>query len=186
MPSFDLSIATSFPRPSLHTAPVSGRAALDRMLTAIDSVVRSGGPATDKRVAAVLAGYATIPDLLDGVDCTPSRSRYTRALLEDGRSHCVLALVWGPGQVSPVHGHRTWCALAVQRGVLIETNFRHGDGGLHLTGSRSLHAGDVSHEPARTGVHRIASLGASVAISLHVYGTSYDRLGVAVNDVRAA
>jgi 3-mercaptopropionate dioxygenase len=164
----------------------SGRAARRGMFKEIDRIVRSGADMVHLRVAEVLAASAAVPDLLDGVDCTPSRERYARVLLMDGQAHCVVALVWSPGQMSPVHGHLTWCALAVHRGALTETHFRHADGGLQTTGAHLLRPRDFSHEPGRSGIHRVANLGTEVAISLHVYATNYDWLGRAVNDVLAA
>ena len=156
-----------------------------RMFSAIDRVVRSGADMPDLRVAEVLTEFAVVPDLLDQVDCTPSTERYARVLLKDGPTHCVLALVWSPGQMSPIHAHRTWCALAVHRGALTETYFEHADGRLQATRSRLLRACDSSHDSGQTGIHRVANLGPEVAVSLHVYGTSYDRLGLAVNEVLA-
>jgi len=165
---------------------LSGHLQRLRMFSAIDGVVRSDADMPDLRVAEVLTEFAVVPDLLDGVDCTPSEKRYARVLLKDSPTHCVLAIVWSPGQMSPVHAHRTWCALAVHRGTLTETHFEHADGGLQATRSHLLRPCDSSHEPGQTGIHRVANLGAEVAVSLHVYGTSYDRLGLAVNHVLAA
>lgn len=165
---------------------LSGQLQRLRMFSAIGRVVSSGSHMPDLRVAEMLTEFAVVPDLLDGVDCTPSAERYARVLLKDSPTHCVLAIVWSPGQMSPVHAHRTWCALAVHRGALTETYFQQDAGGLQATRSHLLRECDCSHEPGQTGIHRVANLGAEVAVSLHVYGTSYDRLGLAVNHVLAA
>jgi predicted metal-dependent enzyme (double-stranded beta helix superfamily) len=164
--------------------PPSWPTPLSQMLTSIDSVIRSGGASPDRRLAAVLARHVGAPDLLNGIDCQPSRTGYARHLLESGDKHCVIAIAWLPGQMTPVHGHRTWCALGVYSGCLTETNFEHGDHGLTLNSSRQLRAGDLSHAPAGGAIHRIANLGTELAISIHAYGAPYDRLGHDVNDVR--
>jgi predicted metal-dependent enzyme (double-stranded beta helix superfamily) len=169
----------------LRTERLSDPSQRLRMFSAIGRIVRSGADLPDSRVAEVLTAYAAIPDLLDGLDCTPSPERYVRVLLNEARTHCVMAVVWSPGQMSPVHAHRTWCALAVHRGALTEIHFEHTDDGLRATGAHLLRSGAFSHEPGRKGIHRVANLGVEVAISLHVYGTSYDRLGLTVNDVLA-
>jgi predicted metal-dependent enzyme (double-stranded beta helix superfamily) len=56
---------------------------------------------------------------------------------------------------------------------------------LRLIRSRQLREGALSHAPAGGAIHRVANLGTEIAISIHVYGVPYDRLGHDVNDVRA-
>jgi 3-mercaptopropionate dioxygenase len=47
--------------------------------------------------------------------------------------------------------------------------------------------GDASHAVAAPDViHRLANLGTETAVSIHVYGARYDRLGEQVNHVWAA
>jgi predicted metal-dependent enzyme (double-stranded beta helix superfamily) len=168
----------------LSPAP-SRQTPLQLMLAEIAAVVRDARSATERRLATVLAHHVSAPDLLDGIICPPSRTRYSRHLLHGDESHCVLAIVWMPGQMSPVHGHRTWCTLGVHRGSLTETMFRDGDEGLRLIRSRQLREGALSHAPAGGAIHRVANLGTQIAISIHVYGVPYERLGHDVNDVRA-
>jgi predicted metal-dependent enzyme (double-stranded beta helix superfamily) len=89
--------------------------------------------------------------------------------------------------MSPVHGHRTWCAFGVHRGCLVESFFRL-EGELPVQ-ARCLQrgAGAVSHGPADpASIHRLANLGTGTAVSIHVYGAAFDRLGEAVNRVWAA
>jgi predicted metal-dependent enzyme (double-stranded beta helix superfamily) len=53
--------------------------------------------------------------------------------------------------------------------------------------STQLQVGDISHAPAEPGaIHRLANLGTETAISIHVYGARFDRLGHAVNRIWAA
>ena len=140
-------------------------------------------------VAAALAPYLDHPDLLEGRACPCNPQRYQRHLLHaDAQGgYAVVAIVWTPGQMSPVHGHRTWCALGVHRGWLTETFFAPRDGIAVPTNCKPLRPGSLSHAAADPhAIHRIANLGTQEAVSLHVYGVSYDRFGDGVNEVWAA
>ena len=55
-----------------------------------------------------------------------SPDTYTRHLVhaDPYERFSVMLLVWRPGQNSPVHGHRTWCAYRVLRGTLSERHYR--------------------------------------------------------------
>jgi len=171
--------------PSQHFAPQASKTPLHEMLAGIAAAISCRRASPEKLLAPVLARHVSAPDLLDNVACPPSKARYARHLLDGGDNHCVLAIVWMPGQMSPVHGHHTWCALGVHRGSLSETVFKPGDGGLRLLRSRQLREGALSCAPAGGSIHRIANLGTDIAISIHVYGVPFDRLGHGVNDVRS-
>lgn len=151
----------------------------------IAAIVGSGD---DNRVAPgiaeVLRGHVTDPALLAGFPCTGSRERYTRHLIHAGAGFSVLALVWLPGQQSSVHSHNAWCALGVQQGELVETSYR--PPALRVRGRRRLRVGMTSHGAAGdTACHRIANVGTEAAISIHVYGIDFDRLGQSLNRVWA-
>jgi predicted metal-dependent enzyme (double-stranded beta helix superfamily) len=138
------------------------------------------------RVASALLPYLKLPDLLRGIPCPCSPDRYVRHLLHAAQDHTVLALVWRPGQMSPVHGHRSWCALGVHRGSMTETQFSLGALVPVPRACAQLGVGNISHAPAELGaIHRLANLGTEIAISIHVYGARYDRLGHEVNRVWA-
>jgi predicted metal-dependent enzyme (double-stranded beta helix superfamily) len=138
------------------------------------------------RVAAALLPYLDLPDLLRGVPCPCSPDRYVRHLLHSAEDYTVLALVWRPGQMSPVHGHRSWCALGIHRGSMTEMLFTLGAEGPVPRTCAQLEVGDTSHGPAEHGaIHRLANLGTETAVSIHVYGARYDRLGHDVNHIWA-
>jgi predicted metal-dependent enzyme (double-stranded beta helix superfamily) len=94
--------------------------------------------------------------------------------------------------MSPVHGHRTWCALGIVNGLLTETFFcREAQAGkgdiVRPVTCVARRPGDVSHAPASPdAIHRLANLGTEEAVSIHVYGVSYDDFGDGVNHVWAA
>jgi predicted metal-dependent enzyme (double-stranded beta helix superfamily) len=140
-----------------------------------------------RRVAAALLPYLDLPDLLQDVPCPCSPERYIRHLLHAAEDYTVLALVWRPGQMSPVHGHRSWCALGIHRGSMTEMQFTPGVQGPVPRSCVQLEIGDISHAPPEPdAIHRLANLGTETAISIHVYGARYDRLGQEVNQVWAA
>jgi len=157
---------------------------LSHTLARIDRAVRTSGTPDVVDLAEILAPAARTPDLLDGIALTPSSERYTRHLLHQGIGYSVLALVWMPGQVSPVHAHRTWCVLAVQQGCLTETLFRREAGRITADPARPLRSGDVSHSQATmTEAHQVANLSTEMAVSIHIYGAPFERLGQDVNHI---
>lgn len=98
----------------------------------------------------------------------------------------VVAIVWQPGQFSPIHAHYTWCAYHVVSGVLTERHYRwNSDAAIaQQTGSVVRRPGDVS--AGHAGLEQIHSLGNASdgpAISVHVYGIDGDRIATHVNRV---
>ncbi len=165
------------------------RPALARMLGDIAEAARSPIDGRDRVTAAALAPHLGDPDLLDSPCCQPGDARYVRHLLHqnDAAGYAVVAIVWMPGQMSPVHGHRTWCALGIQSGWLTETFFRPDGESARPVGCVGRGPGDVSHAPADPdAIHRIANLGTERAISIHVYGVCFDAFASGVNHVWAS
>lgn len=163
------------------------RTAMETMLAEVAAAARGEPASREARVAAALAAAAARPDLLDGRACHCSPERYVRHLLHadpDG-GYAVVALVWRPGQMSPVHAHKTWCAFAVHQGVLTETYYEAGDPPLPVA-TKLLAPGASNHGPADPRlIHRLANLSCRTAISIHCYGVGFDRFGEDVNLVLA-
>jgi 3-mercaptopropionate dioxygenase len=101
---------------------------------------------------------------------------------EPDGSFSVCAMVWRPGQQTPVHDHVTWCVVGVLQGAEHEELFalRRGGSALELSGRRVNLAGDVSSFAPPGDIHRVTNHGDGVAISLHVYGADITRLGTSV------
>jgi 3-mercaptopropionate dioxygenase len=170
----------------LGPVAMAGVSQLDLMLADIDRAVHATVQPDPARIAAALAPFLSDADLLNGVACPCDKTRYTRHLLGEGDGYCVLAITWRPGQMSPVHAHKAWCALGVHRGWLVESFFDAASGVARPVGCRPRGIGDVSQaEPDGNAIHRIANVGVADALSIHVYGASYDRLGADVNVVLA-
>jgi predicted metal-dependent enzyme (double-stranded beta helix superfamily) len=163
------------------------RTALETMLAGIAAAARRAPEARPAAVAEAIGALAAEPRLLEGRDCPCCPDRYVRHLLHtDAAGYAVVALVWRPGQMSPVHGHRTWCALGVHSGVLTETFYAPGDPPVP-SASRLLAPGGTSHGAADPRlIHRIANLSCRTAISIHCYGVAFDRFGEGVNEIHAA
>lgn len=170
----------------LSPAAMAGVTQLSLMLADIERAARATPQPDPERVAASLTSYLNDPDLLRGVVCPCDPAHYTRHLLGEGDGYCVLAIVWRPGQMSPVHAHKAWCALGVHRGWLVESFFDATAGEALPIGCRPCGVGAISHAAADgNAIHRIANVGVADALSIHVYGASYDRLGADVNFVLA-
>jgi len=164
------------------------RTALETMLARIAAAARGAAEARHGAIASALAEFVAEDGLLAGRDCPCSPDRYVRHLLhaDPAGEYAVVALVWRPGQMSPVHAHRTWCALGVHRGVLTETFFEGGDPP-RPTAARLLGPGATGHGPADPRlIHRLANLSCRIAVSIHCYGVEFERFGQDVNTVLAA
>jgi predicted metal-dependent enzyme (double-stranded beta helix superfamily) len=156
----------------------------------IEDAVGAEPSSPREAVARILEWRLTEPDLLDAVHCVGSPDRYTRHLVYAGPGFSILAVVWQPGQMSPIHSHRSWCVLGVRQGALVETCFtRDGSTGLRpsrlaLDSCRQLHPGSVSHSDGDDEhYHRVANLGVETAVSIHVYGVAFDQLGHGLNRI---
>jgi 3-mercaptopropionate dioxygenase len=159
---------------------------LQRMIFDVDRAAASPLSRRHKAVATVLQPYLGMPDLLRDTHCPCSPDRYVRHVLHAGEDYTILALVWRPGQMSPVHGHRSWCALGIHHGYMTETFFAPGPSGPIPRSCGERRVGNISHAPADpNAIHRLANLGTETAISIHVYGARHDRLGEQVNHVWA-
>lgn len=154
--------------------------ALDTMLAEIALAARAPLAERPAAVADAMAPFLRDPLLLDGRPCPDCPDRYIRHLLGTGEGYAVVALVWRPMQMSPVHAHRTWCAFGVHRGILTEHYY---DAATLRPHAASLRCeGDTCHGPADPSlIHRLGNCGAECATSIHVYGAAYERFGEDVN-----
>lgn len=94
----------------------------------------------------------------------------------------VCAVVWRPGQQTPIHDHVAWCVVGVLEGAESEELFalRDGETALEQVGSRVSMPGEVGGFAPPGDIHRVTNHGSGVAISLHVYGADIARLGSSV------
>lgn len=170
---------------------IAARSSLDTMVAEIRAVLAAGPAEPSAAVAEVLGAYAADPMLLAGRDCPCRAETYIRHLLheETEGGWAVAALVWRPGQMSPVHGHHVWCAVGFHRGILTETFYEPAGPGLPPTpcGTVLRRPGDVTCGPsAPDTIHRLANLGTETAVSIHAYGLPYARFCSDLNRILAA
>jgi predicted metal-dependent enzyme (double-stranded beta helix superfamily) len=135
-----------------------------------------------------------LAELLNERDVVPASARegspdhYTQHILHvaPDRSHSVVALVWYPGQVTPIHDHVSWCVVGVYEGEESQTLYHlaeDADGPCLVERGRET-AGRGSATallPPAENIHRVANAGSDRAISIHVYGADIERLGSSIN-----
>jgi predicted metal-dependent enzyme (double-stranded beta helix superfamily) len=113
----------------------------------------------------------------------PADDTYRQHLLHvsDCRRLSVVALVWRPGQRTPIHDHVSWCVVGVYRGIEHETHYQLVDGALVATESIQAHPGDVEALiPPAENIHEVEAAGPGLTISIHVYGADIELLGTSV------
>jgi len=140
---------------------------------------------TAELVAAQLRSHLPqAPELLTAADREGDGADYQCHVLhaEPDGTFSVTAMVWRPGQVTPIHDHVTWCVFGVLQGVEYEELFAVAADGRHLVevGRNEGRPGDVSGFAPPGDIHRVRNIGDRVAISLHVYGADINRLGSSV------
>ena len=126
------------------------------------------------------------PEILTEEQRSGDPARYRCHLLhaESDGSFSVVALVWRPGQATPIHDHVTWCVVGVMQGTEREERFTlRDDGWLEEAGVSDSRAGDVVGLVPPGDIHRVYNDGAQTAISLHIYGTDVSRLGSSVRRI---
>jgi predicted metal-dependent enzyme (double-stranded beta helix superfamily) len=159
---------------------------LDELVAAVRGVV--GGPGdwaeTARLVAGALERHLPTPKVLGPEQRIGDPERYLSHLLhiEDDGSFSILAVVWLPGQVTPIHDHVTWCVFGVVQGAEHEELFTLDEERACLVeaGSNTNRAGDVNGFAPPGDIHRVRNSSDETAISIHVYGTDVSRIGSSV------
>ena len=138
-------------------------------------------------IAARLAGLLEQDGWLAPEHQLPGTDRYRQHLLHvvPSRRLSVVALVWRPGQRTPIHDHVSWCVVGVYRGVERETRYRlveHGGAErLEYLDTIEAHPGHVEAlVPPAENIHVVEAGGRGLTISIHVYGADIERLGSSV------
>lgn len=159
------------------------------LLAALRRAVRQRGDwdQTSRRVARALRRQLPGPGILTATEREGDPAGYQSHLMhaEPDGSFSVVALVWRPGQITPIHDHVTWCVIGVLQGAEYEELFALREGGtvLEEVGANAGAPGDVSGFAPPGDIHRVCNRGTGVAISLHVYGADISRLGSSVRRV---
>ena len=131
-------------------------------------------PVVAEHLSRLIAGDDWLPDAWSASD----PDRYCQYLL-----HCdplerfsVVSFVWGPGQATPIHDHRTWGVIGMLRGRERSTAFsRERETSRLIEGeTRELLPGDIEFVSPRLGdIHRVCNAQVSEpSVSVHVYGAN--------------
>ena len=134
-----------------------------------------------KRGAALLRQLVAQGEWLPERFAQPDPTRYRQYLL-----HCnpverfsIVSFVWGPGQATPIHDHRTWGLVGMLRGAELVEDWERRPEGMKQTGTaRRLEPGQVDMiDPSLGEIHRVANAHADrISISIHVYGGNIGRI----------
>ncbi|MEU1283072.1 cysteine dioxygenase family protein [Kitasatospora sp. NPDC005856] len=166
------------------------------LISEIRAVVDRGLP---PELTAYLVGERLAPHLhadVDGPDALlapvhregdPQRYRQHVLHAEEDGSFSVVALVWLPGQQTPIHDHVSWCVAGVHQGQESETRYRLVSDGatarLVETENVAGPAGTVAAFAPPGDIHLVRNSCSSTAISIHVYGADVSRLGTSIRRV---
>ena len=160
------------------------QARLTDLVADLETAVR--GRATDAdtadAVARALTPYLGAEGLLSSEQREGDPERYRQHLLHvaDDGAFSVVALVWLPGQATPVHDHVCWCVVVVHEGDEEELRYRIEDRCL-VTTDRLVNArGEVSVALPPGDIHLVRNAGNELAISLHVYGADLRVSGTSI------
>jgi predicted metal-dependent enzyme (double-stranded beta helix superfamily) len=139
---------------------------------------------TARLVASALERHLPSPSMLTAEQRTGDPEAYKSEVLhsEPDGSFSIVALVWRPGQVTPIHDHVTWCVFGVIQGMEREELFELDEASASLVeaGHGLNRTGDVSGFAPPGDIHRVRNGGDQTAISIHVYGTDVSRVGSSV------
>ncbi len=149
------------------------------------------------RVARALRRHLPGPEILTPVQLRGAPDRYQTHLLhvEPGGSFSIAAMVWRPGQLTPIHDHVSWCVTGVLQGTEYEEIFTASPAPLPASGSapggrfltevvrRENPPGTVAGFTPPGDIHRVRNSGTGIAVSMHIYGADLSRLGSSIRRV---
>jgi 3-mercaptopropionate dioxygenase len=167
-------------------SPAPATVALADVVSAVRGAVRQGGDwqTTSKLVAEELRTHLPGPEILTATQREGDPGGYLSHVLhaEPDGSFSIVAMVWLPGQVTPIHDHVTWCVFGVLQGIEHEELFTLATGGQSLlrAGRADNTTGEVSGFAPPGDIHRVRNIGDGVTISLHIYGADISRLGCSI------
>ncbi|MET0577544.1 MAG: cysteine dioxygenase, partial [Ilumatobacteraceae bacterium] len=104
---------------------------MQALITDLDHItVRYPDDQRAAAVAAALVPYLGRRELLAPAHRRSSAQRYRTNVVHVGAggAYSIVALVWRPGQRTPIHSHRSWCVVGVHEGRELERTFGHRGG----------------------------------------------------------
>jgi predicted metal-dependent enzyme (double-stranded beta helix superfamily) len=159
---------------------------ISALADAVREAIAPGAGTIPERVAAQLRGHLPAADVLTAEQRLGDPRRYVQHLLhvEPDGGFSIVAVVWRPGQETPIHDHISWCVVGVIEGTENETVFevRAAAGRRWLVAAEMTEngPGSVSAFEPPGDIHYVRNAGPETAISLHVYGADIARLGSSI------
>jgi predicted metal-dependent enzyme (double-stranded beta helix superfamily) len=154
-----------------------------------DAIAQTSDPAALRGAGERLLGELVRHDDWLPPECAqPDPDRYRQYLLhcDSAQRFCVVSFVWGPGQSTPVHDHRTWGLIGMLRGTEVSQFYRRDDrAGILADGPpERLDPGDIAWVSPETGdIHQVCNgLSDRPSISIHVYGANIGAVARATYD----
>jgi 3-mercaptopropionate dioxygenase len=166
---------------TLTTPTDSTTAPMGALIRQLDRATRGAVRPAD--VAAALRPHLGSDGLLAPSHRRSSADGYRTNVVHVHRAgrYSVLALVWRPGQRTPIHSHASWCVVGVHEGAELERSFRGAEHGVLELGRRTMHAGEVAWlDAGDDDIHEVANAAATTTISIHVYGLDYRTAGSSI------
>ncbi|MGW1679613.1 cysteine dioxygenase [Saccharopolyspora sp. NPDC002376] len=168
---------------AMHRTPL-----LAELVSTVRDVVRLERPPAESAqlVARQLEPFLARPNLLPAEYRAGDPERYRQHIVhaEPDGSFSVVALVWQPGQQTPIHDHVAWCVTGVYEGAETERRYElRGQG----TTARLVPTADVINGTGTAcgfappgDIHLVRNAEESTVISIHVYGADISKLGTSV------
>ena len=161
---------------------------LGRLISAVRAVVNAETDAKriGRAVADLLQPYLHFDGFLTAEQLEPDEIKYRQHILhvEPDGSFSIVALVWLPGQATPIHDHVSWCVVGVHRGEEHETVYEiaggENDPHLVVSGRTVSPAGTAVALVPPGDIHHVANNGRELAVSLHIYGADISVLGSSI------
>lgn len=167
-------------------------APLARFTDAMDrAVAASGDPsALAAQATAELADLLAHPEAICAEHRVSSDDGYRQHVVyvhPEGR-YSLVALVWRPGQATPIHDHRCWCVVGVLEGEEEERRYQlvehDGEHVLVVTRTERHGPGSIaSLVPPDENIHLVSNSSDALTLSLHVYGDDIARCGSSINHI---
>jgi len=153
----------------------SGERALANFCASASTMIATV-PETDipRRIIGILPSLLAEPSLLLEAEALCTHQGYARnpVFICPKGKFSIFSMVWPAGAETPIHDHRSWCAMGVYEGEVEESFFSEsGPGEVNLERTKTFEEGGCSALPwGRPNIHKISNRTKQRAISIHIYG----------------
>ena len=176
-----MELAQHIHQPTLTRFPTGRNSQLEDLVKSVRASLTLPQDQADNippSVAKSLQSFLSAGELLNQSQRQPNAETYQRHTLyrDEAGEFTILALVWLPGQETPIHGHMAWGAVGLYSGELQVTNYeifgtRGGSLNLKQTSEFIAKEGDATSVTGGIDdIHKIKNVSSKPAISIHVYG----------------